>query len=285
VTFEGAVPAEHEALWRAISPARAQWRNEIPTLQMKGRQMAHRTAVITGGMGGLGESISTKMHDAGYKVVVTYSPGNANADNWVKQMKARDYNFFAFPVDVADFDSCQQTMTKVQSQVGPADILINNAGITRDMTFKKMTKADWDAVVHTNLDSAFNMSKQVCDGMVERGWGRIVNVSSVNGSKGAFGQTNYAAAKAGMHGFTKSLALEVAKKGVTVNTISPGYIGTKMVTTIPKEVLDSKILPQIPIGRLGKPEEIAGLIIYLCSDEAAFVTGANIAINGGQHMQ
>jgi acetoacetyl-CoA reductase len=169
--------------------------------------------------------------------------------------------------------------------VGPVDILINNAGITRDMTFKKMTKADWDMVLHTNLDSAFNMAKQVCDGMVERGWGRIVNVSSVNGSKGAFGQANYAAAKAGMHGFTKSLALEVAKKGVTVNTISPGYIGTKMVMAIPKEVLDSKILPQIPVARLGKPEEIAGLIIYLCSDEAAFVTGANIAINGGQHMQ
>ena len=139
-------------------------------------------------------------------------------------------------------------MAKVQSQVGPVDILVNNAGITRDMTFKKMTKADWDAVIRTNLDSAFNMSKQVCDGMVERGWGRIVNVSSVNGSKGAFGQTNYAAAKAGMHGFTKALALEVAKKGVTVNTISPGYIGTKMVTAIPKEVLDSKILPQIPVG-------------------------------------
>jgi len=247
--------------------------------------MAQRTAVVTGGMGGLGESISTKLHDAGYRVVVTHSPGNANADSWVKQMKARDYNFYAFPIDVADFDSCQQTMSKVQAQVGPVDILVNNAGITRDMTFKKMTKADWDVVIHTNLDSAFNMSKQVCDGMVERGWGRIVNVSSVNGSKGAFGQTNYAAAKAGMHGFTKSLALEVAKKGVTVNTISPGYIGTKMVTAIPKEVLDSKILPQIPIGRLGKPEEIAGLIIYLCSDEAAFVTGANIAINGGQHTQ
>jgi acetoacetyl-CoA reductase len=157
--------------------------------------------------------------------------------------------------------------------------------VLRDMTFKKMTKADWDVVIHTNLDSAFNMSKQVCDRMVERGWGRIVNVSSVNGSKGAFGQTNYAAAKAGMHGFTKSLALEVAKKGVTVNTISPEYIGTKMVMAIPKEVIDSKILPHIPIGRLGGPEEIAGLIIYLCSDEAAFVTGANIAINGGQHMQ
>ena len=247
--------------------------------------MAKRIALITGGMGGLGESISTKMADAGFKVVVTHSPGNKNAAAWVSDYKSKGYSFAAYGTDVADYDSCAACVAKVQSEVGPVDILINNAGITRDMTFKKMTKADWDIVMHTNLDSAFNMAKQVCDGMVERGWGRIVNVSSVNGSKGAFGQTNYAAAKAGMHGFTKSLALEVAKKGVTVNTISPGYIGTKMVMAIPKEVLDSKILPQIPIGRLGKPEEIAGLIIYLCSDEAAFVTGANIAINGGQHMQ
>ena len=163
--------------------------------------------------------------------------------------------------------------------------MVNNAGITRDTTFKKMTKTDWDAVIRTNLDSVFNMTKQAMDGMVDRGWGRVINVSSVNGSKGAFGQTNYSAAKAGMHGFTKALALEVARKGVTVNTISPGYIGTKMVMAIPKDVLDAKILPQIPLSRLGKPEEIAGLIIYLCSDEAAFVTGANIAINGGQHMQ
>jgi acetoacetyl-CoA reductase len=173
----------------------------------------------------------------------------------------------------------------VGAEVGAVDILVNNAGITKDMTFRKMGKADWDAVVKTNLDSVFNMTKQVYDGMMDRGWGRIINVSSVNGSKGAFGQTNYSAAKAGMHGFTKSLALESARKGVTVNTISPGYIGTKMVTAIPKDVLDSKILPQIPVSRLGKPDEVAGLIIYLCSEEAAFVTGANIAINGGQHMQ
>src|SRR5512139_4290624 len=152
------------------------------------------------------------------------------------------------------------------------------------MTFKKMDKAAWDAVLRTNLDSVFNMTKQVCDHMVERGWGRVINVSSVNGQKGAFGQTNYSAAKAGMHGFSKALALEVARKGVTVNTISPGYIGTKMVMAIPKEVLDSKILPQIPLGRLGKPEEVAGLCAYLASDEAAFITGANISINGGQHM-
>ena len=200
-------------------------------------------------------------------------------------MKARGYSFHACAVDVADFDSCQQAVAKIHADVGPVDILVNNAGITRDMTFKKMGKVDWDVVMHTNLDSVFNMTKPVCDGMVDRGWGRVINVSSVNGSKGAFGQTNYSAAKSGMHGFTKALALEVAKKGVTVNTISPGYIGTKMVTAIPKEILDTKIIPQIPVGRLGKPEEVAGLIIYLCSEEAAFVTGANIAINGGQHMQ
>jgi acetoacetyl-CoA reductase len=164
------------------------------------------------------------------------------------------------------------------------DVLVNNAGITRDMTFKKMAKADWDAVMHTNLDSVFNMTKQVMDGMTDRGWGRVINISSVNGQKGAFGQTNYAAAKAGMHGFTKALALEVAKKGVTVNTISPGYIGTKMVMAIPQEVLESKILPLIAQSRLGKPEEVAGLVAYLSSEEAAFVTGANISINGGQHM-
>jgi acetoacetyl-CoA reductase len=175
-------------------------------------------------------------------------------------------------------------VAKVEQDIGPVDVLVNNAGITRDMTFKKMDKTNWDAVIRTNLDSVFNMTKPVCDGMTERGWGRIINISSVNGQKGAFGQTNYSAAKAGMHGFTKALALEVARKGVTVNTISPGYIGTKMVMAIPQDVLDSKIVPQIPMGRLGKPEEVAGLVAYLASDEAAFVTGANIAINGGQHM-
>jgi acetoacetyl-CoA reductase len=242
-------------------------------------------ALITGGMGGLGESISTKMHAAGYRVVVTHSSGNTKVKDWLANHKASGREFSAYPVDVADFDSCKECVGQIAKDVGPVDILVNNAGITRDTTFKKMTKGDWDAVIRTNLDSVFNMTKQVLDGMVDRGWGRVINVSSVNGSKGAFGQTNYSAAKAGMHGFTKALALEVARKGVTINTISPGYIGTKMVMAIPKDVLDSKILPQIPTGRLGKPEEIAGLIIYLCSDEAAFVTGANIAINGGQHMQ
>ena len=244
-----------------------------------------RVVLVTGGMGGLGETISTKMADAGYKVAVTYSPGNTKHAEWVAGMKGRGYDIAAVPCDVADLDSCAKAVAEVTAKVGPVDVLVNNAGITRDMTFKKMDKVNWDAVMRTNLDSLFNMSKHVVDAMSDRGWGRVINVSSVNGSKGAFGQTNYSAAKAGVHGFTKALALEVAKKGVTVNTISPGYIGTKMVTAIPKDVLDSKILPHIPVGRLGRPEEVAGLIIYLASDEAAFVTGANIAINGGQHMQ
>ena len=244
-----------------------------------------RVALVTGGMGGLGEAICIKLAALGYTVVTTYSPGSKKAEGWLAAMREQGHDFKAYECDVADYDSAQACVGKVAQEVGPVDVLVNNAGITRDMTFKKMDKVNWDAVMRTNLDSLFNMSKQVVDGMVERNWGRIINVSSVNGSKGAFGQTNYSAAKAGVHGFTKALALEVARKGVTVNTISPGYIGTKMVTAIPEDVLNTKILPQIPVGRLGKPEEVAGLVIYLASEEAAFVTGANIAINGGQHMQ
>ena len=251
---------------------------------MAEKRASQRIAVVTGGMGGLGETISTKMASAGYRVVVTYSPSNTKYRTWLEEMKVKGFSFNAYPVDVVDYDDCQRICSRIQSEVGAIDILVNNAGITRDMTFKKMSKGDWDAVMRTNLDSCFNMTKQVMDGMVDRTWGRVINVSSVNGQKGAFGQTNYSAAKAGVHGFTKALALEVARKGVTVNTISPGYIGTKMVMEIPKEVLDSKIIPQIPMSRLGKPEEVAGLVAYLASDEAAFVTGANIAINGGQHM-
>jgi acetoacetyl-CoA reductase len=244
-----------------------------------------RVALVTGGMGGLGEAICRKLAALGYTVATTYSPGNTKAVQWLAAMKEEGLEFFAYPCDVCDWAACDTCIASVVRDLGVVDVLVNNAGITRDMTFKKMDKVNWDAVMHANLDSCFNMTKQVCDGMVERGWGRIINVSSVNGQKGAFGQTNYSAAKAGMHGFTKALALEVARKGVTVNTISPGYIGTKMVTAIPKEVLETKIIPQIPVGRLGKPEEVAGLVAYLASDEAAFLTGANIAINGGQHMQ
>jgi acetoacetyl-CoA reductase len=243
-----------------------------------------RNALVTGGMGGLGEAICIKLAALGYKVVTTHSPGNNKSQEWLESMNKMGYGFRAYACDVTDWDSCVACAQKVVAEVGPIDVLVNNAGITRDTTFKKMDRINWDAVIRTNLDSCFNMTKQVADGMSDRGWGRIINISSVNAQKGAFGQVNYSAAKAGMHGFTKALALEVARKGVTVNTISPGYIGTKMVMAIPKEVLDSKIIPQIPVGRLGKPEEIAGLVAYLASDEAAFVTGANIAINGGQHM-
>ena len=244
-----------------------------------------RVALVTGGMGGLGEAICVKLAALGYTVVTTYSPANTQAEQWLREMRERGYHFRAFPCDVSDWDSCVACVRRITDEVGAVDVLVNNAGITRDMTFRKMDRANWDAVMHTNLDSCFNMTKQVCEGMADRGWGRVINISSVNGQKGAFGQTNYSAAKAGMHGFTKALSLEVARKGVTVNTISPGYIGTKMVMAIPREVLASKIIPQIPIGRLGKPEEVAGLVAYLASEEAAFVTGANIAINGGQHMQ
>ena len=244
-----------------------------------------RVALVTGGMGGLGEAICMKLAALGYSVVTTYSPANTKTEQWLRQMRENGHDFHAYPCDVSDWDSCVACLRKVRDEVGPVDVLVNNAGVTRDMTFRKMDRINWEAVMHTNLDSCFNMTKQVCDGMTDRGWGRVINISSVNGQKGAFGQTNYSAAKAGMHGFTKALSLEVARKGVTVNTISPGYIGTKMVLAIPKDVLDSKILPQIPLGRLGKPEEVAGLCAYLASDEAAFVTGANIAINGGQHMQ
>jgi acetoacetyl-CoA reductase len=243
-----------------------------------------RVALVTGGMGGLGEAICIKLAALGYMVVTTHSPGNTKAPEWLESMKKQGFSFRAYPCDVAKFESAAGCVKTVAAELGPIDVLVNNAGITRDMTFRKMDKINWDTVIQTNLDSCFNMAKQVCDGMVDRGWGRIINISSVNGQKGAFGQTNYSAAKAGMHGFTKALALEVARKGVTVNTISPGYIGTKMVMAIPKDVLDSKIVPQIPMGRLGKPEEVAGLVAYLASDEAAFLTGANIAINGGQHM-
>ena len=247
--------------------------------------MTQRMAIVTGGMGGLGEAICIKLARMGYKVLTTCSPGNTKRVAWLEDMKKQGMDFKAYEIDVADFASCQAGVAKIQSECGPIDVLVNNAGITRDTTFRKMDKESWDAVMHTNLDSVFNMTKPVIDSMAERGWGRVINVSSVNGQKGAFGQTNYSAAKAGMHGFTRAAALEYARKGVTVNTISPGYIGTKMVMAIPKEVLDSKIIPQIPLGRLGKPEEVAGLVAYLCSEEAAFVTGANIAINGGQHMQ
>ena len=243
-----------------------------------------RVVLVTGGMGGLGETISTKMADAGYKVAVTYSPGNTKHAEWVAGMKGRGYDIAAVPCDVADLDSCAKAVAEVTAKVGPVDVLVNNAGITRDMTFKKMDKVNWDAVMRTNLDSLFNMSKQVVDAMSDRGWGRVINVSSVNGSKGAFGQTNYSAAKAGIHGFTKALAQEVARKGVTVNTVSPGYMGTQLVLGMPAEIVE-RIVAEIPVGRLGRPEELAALVAFIASDMAGYLTGSNISMNGGQHMR
>jgi acetoacetyl-CoA reductase len=281
----GAAPRAPPPAGAISSERRTRCRTEATTEEEEAMTQGNaRVALVTGGMGGLGEAICIKLAALDYKVVSTYSPGNTKAPEWLESMRKAGYEFHAYPCDVTSWQSSAECVQKVVAEVGPVDVLVNNAGITRDMTFRKMDKINWDAVMDTNLDSVFNMTKQVCDGMMERGWGRVINISSVNGQKGAFGQTNYSAAKAGMHGFTKALALEVARKGVTVNTISPGYIGTKMVMAIPQDVLDSKILPQIPMGRLGKPEEVAGLVAYLASEEAAFVTGANIAINGGQHM-
>ena len=243
-----------------------------------------RVAVVTGGMGGLGEAICVRLFRAGYRVVTTYSPNNDNAANWVEAHKKEGMDIPAYKVDVSDFSSCESGVKKIVGDHGRVDILVNNAGITRDATLKKMTLEDWQAVMKTNLDSVFNMTKPVLHGMLESQWGRIINISSVNGQKGAFGQANYSAAKAGVHGFTKALALEVANKGITVNTVSPGYLRTKMVMKVPKEILETKIIPEIPVGRLGEPDEVAGLVAYLCSEDAGFLTGANIAINGGQHM-
>ena len=243
-----------------------------------------RVAVVTGGMGGLGEAICHRLARSGCRVVATHSPGNDNVRRWLDAQDSLGYPFSTVCIDVADYASCEAGVRSIMRDYGSIDILINNAGITRDTSLRKMTPDDWQKVMHTNLDSVFNMSRQVVPAMLEKAWGRIVSISSVNGQKGAFGQANYAAAKAGIHGFTKALALEVASKGVTVNTVSPGYLRTKMVMAVAPDILESKVLPQIPLGRLGEPDEVASLVAYLASDDAAFVTGANFAINGGQHM-
>lgn len=243
-----------------------------------------RVAFVTGGMGGLGAAISRHLLSMGMTVTMSHSADNDHVSTWLMHERDRGRRFCAYEMDVADFDLCAHCAKRVIDEHGAVDILINNAGITRDATFSKMTKADWDAVLRTDLDALFNVTKAFIGPMVERGFGRIVNIGSVNGSRGSFGQTNYAAAKAGVHGFTKSLALEVAKHGVTVNTISPGYMDTPMVASIPENVMTERILSQIPVGRLGRPEEVAALVGFVCSDDAGFLTGADLAINGGMHM-
>ena len=243
-----------------------------------------KVALVTGGMGGLGTAICRRLHQAGYRVATTCSPENLHANQWLAARKDEGMAFAVYQVDVANFAECQKAVAKLSETLGPIEVLVNNAGITRDQSVRKMSEHDWSDVLRTNLDSMFNMSKPVLESMMERKWGRIINISSVNGQKGAFGQANYAAAKAGVHGFTKALALEMARHGVTVNTVSPGYLRTSMVMKVPSEILETKILPQIPLGRLGEPDEVAALVAYLTSDAAGFVTGTNIAINGGQHM-
>ncbi len=243
-----------------------------------------KVALVTGGMGGLGMAVCRRLATAGFRVATTFSPGNDQAQAWIETQKDEGFRFSAYRLDVADFAECEWMMEKMLADMGRVDVLVNNAGITRDQSMRNMTLENWNAVLRTNLDSVFNMSKQVLEPMLAQKWGRIINISSVNAQKGAFGQANYSAAKAGLHGFTKALALEVARHGVTVNTVSPGYLRTPMVEKVPEDVMKTKILPQIPVGRLGEPNEVAALIAYLASEEAAFVTGANIAINGGQHM-
>lgn len=243
-----------------------------------------RTALVTGGQGGIGQAIARAFHDAGHQVLVTYLPGTeAASEAWLAAQAGDGYSFKAYEADVADYGSCERLAQKIAADGLQVDILVNNAGITRDATLKKLTKENWDAVLRTNLDSVFNVTKQFFEGMADRGWGRIINISSVNGSKGQFGQSNYASAKSGIYGFTKSLAQELARKGVTVNAVSPGYIGTEMVQAIAPDVLE-KIVAQVPVGRLGKPEEIAALVTFIASDVAGFMTGSNVAMNGGQHM-
>jgi acetoacetyl-CoA reductase len=235
-------------------------------------------------MGGLGTAICRRLHDEGFRVATTFSPSNPTPEAWLSAQRDEGYRFKAYKVDVTDYGDCEWMMQKLLAEMGRLDVLVNNAGITRDRSLRKMDVADWQAVLRADLDSVFNLSKQAIEPMMARRWGRIVNISSVNGQQGAFGQVNYAAAKAGMHGFTKALALEMARHGITVNTVSPGYLRTKMVEAMPQDVLSDRILPLIPMGRLGEPDEVAGLVAYLVSEDAAFVTGANLAINGGQHM-
>lgn len=246
--------------------------------------LLRRTALVTGGTTGLGKAIARQLHNAGHQVLVTYHAGKHDVADWLQEEAARGYNFRAYPVDVSSYESCQALAEEIKNDGFHIDILINNAGVTRDSTFRKMEKESWDVVLRTNLDSMFNTTKPFLDGMTAREWGRIVNISSVNGSKGQFGQTNYSASKAGVHGFTKALALEVARKGVTVNTVSPGYFDTAMVAGVPKDILENQIVSQIPVGRLGSPHEIGALVGFICSEEAGFMTGSNVAMNGGQHM-
>ncbi|MBU6442473.1 MAG: acetoacetyl-CoA reductase [Alphaproteobacteria bacterium] len=237
-----------------------------------------RVAIVTGGTRGIGEAVSVALRDAGYKVAANYAGNEERAREFSQRTGIASYKW-----DVANYESCLKGVAQVVAELGPVDIVVNNAGITRDATMKRMTRAGWDEVVDVNLGGCFNMCKAVWDSMLERGFGRIVNIGSINGQAGQYGQVNYAAAKSGIHGFTKALAQEGASKGITVNAIAPGYIDTDMVAAVPPQVLE-KIVAKIPVGRLGKAAEIARGVLFLSADEAGFVTGSTMSINGGQHM-
>ena len=238
-----------------------------------------RVALVTGGTRGIGAAISIALKEAGYTVAASYG-GNDEAAN-----KFKDENGIAvYKWDVGDFEACKAGIAQVEGDLGPVDVLVNNAGITRDGTLHRMSLENWQAVIATNLDSLFNMTRNVIEGMRSRSYGRIISISSINGQKGQLGQANYSTAKAGVFGFTKAVAQENAFKGITVNAVAPGYIGTEMVRAVPEEILNTKIIPQIPVGRLGEPEEIARCVVFLASEDAGFITGATISANGGQYM-
>jgi acetoacetyl-CoA reductase len=237
-----------------------------------------RTALVTGGTRGIGEAISIALKDAGYQVAANYGGNDAAAEAFTAKTGIRTYKF-----DVGDFDAVTAGVAQIENDLGPIEVLVNNAGITRDGTLHKMAPAQWQQVIQTNLTSCFNTCRAVIEGMRERRFGRIVNIGSVNGQAGQYGQVNYAAAKSGIHGFTKALALEGAGRGITVNAIAPGYVDTEMVRAVPQPVLE-KIIATIPVGRLGKPEDIARSVLFLVADDAGFVTGSTLSINGGQHM-
>lgn len=241
-----------------------------------------RVALVTGGGGGIGTSICKRLVADGLTVVTNYR-NHEKTLKWQQQMRDAGLDIAIYAADISDYDQCASMVAAIENDLGHIDVIVNNAGITRDSTLRKMEPSQWHGVIQTNLDSVYNVVKPALNGMIERRYGRIVNIASINGQKGQFGQTNYSAAKAGMHGFTKALAQEVARNGITVNTVSPGYIGTEMVMAVPEKVRE-RIIAQIPVGRLGLPEEVAAAVAYLVSDAAAFATGSDLSINGGQHM-
>ena len=246
--------------------------------------MTKKVALITGGTGGIGTAVCRELSEQGCTIIASYyPPEQSQAETWLEENRKLGYEFNIVPVDVSDFDNAREMVASVEKDFGSIDILVNAAGITRDKTLKKMTREQWQAVINTNLDSAFNITQPVVDGMMERGFGRIINIASVNGQKGQFGQANYSAAKAGLHGFTMAVAQETAAKGVTVNTVSPGYVNTPMTQAMPEEIQES-IVKQVPVGRMAQPEEIAFTVSWLAHERNAYTTGANIPVNGGMFM-